>query len=184
MAENVASPKPESAGERIARIGSDIAHSLARASAGERSEARRMTDGCPFFWRMTALLNLPEREREKWLRYTRMAALLTPASAKDSFDDRDRSLGAVLADGGKMHENLEAPAISEHRLARLLSSRGTARLDALERTIRMIASKTRKMSATDLAKAVFFVDTTRIANAYYRRLDAAQSRNAKEPHND
>lgn len=185
MPDTIVSEKPKGTNDRVSRIGRSIAHALAKASAGERSETRRMMDGCPFFWRIAAQMDLPEKEHDKWLRYTRMAALLTPASANDSFDAHDRPLGAVLADGGRDSDKLESrPSISEQRLARLLSARGTSQLDALERTIRMIASKTRKLSAEDLAKAVIYGDTMRIAKAYYRRLDATASKNSKETKND
>lgn len=116
--------------DRFARCALSIAAALAAADPGAKAEARRMDgSGAPVFWRQVARLQLSPYEEPVWLAFTRMVALLSPASASTSIHDPKRKLGAVLAEAG----------VSEQRLARLLALRGPARLEALERTIRGIA---------------------------------------------
>ncbi|ATI43030.1 hypothetical protein CBW24_14130 [Pacificitalea manganoxidans] len=149
-----------------------IAQALAHASTRERAETRRMGDeGAPFFWRMPARLGLRPDEERAWLVFTRMAALLTPSTATATFHDRNRPLGAVLADGGAPGGRLEQPVVSEARLARLLAARGDLRLSALERAVRAICRETRALDAASLAWAVINPDGRQIARDYYRRLD-------------
>jgi CRISPR system Cascade subunit CasB len=153
-----------------------IARALSSASTKDRAETRRMDDtGSPFFWRMAARLDLASHEEKPWLVFTRMAAMLTSSSTKEWFHDETRPLGAVLADGGDRTRRLEAPVVSEARLARLLAARGGSRLSALERSVRGIARETRHLDAVSLAWAVLNPDGQNIAKQYYRRLDHGAS---------
>jgi len=144
-----------------------IAAAIAAADAGEKSDARRMGPaGSPLFWRQVARLGIPRWQEAGWLRFTRLVALLTPASRESSVHDDKRPLGAVLHDAG----------FSEQRLARLIAARGAARDDALERAIRMIARKTTGLNTVDLARAVFWPDDgSHLARAYYKQSDKSQT---------
>lgn len=150
--------------DELARCAVAIAAALAAADPGEKAAARRMdASGAPVFWRQAARLDLPRRQETGWLHFTRMVAILTPASARQTVHDSSRSLGAVLAASG----------FSERRLACLLAARGTARDEALERAIRMIASARPKLNVVDLALLVFERDRNRLARSYYQHLDHA-----------
>jgi hypothetical protein len=145
-----------------ARRALSIAAALAAASPGEKAEARRMgNDGAPVFWRQVSRLGVDRQQEADWLRFTRMVALLTPASAVTSIHDPDRPPGAALADAG----------FSETRLARLLAARGEARADALERAIRVIARNRPKLDVVSLALTVFGRGGNDLARDYYNRLD-------------
>jgi CRISPR system Cascade subunit CasB len=157
--------------EKVARLAPAIAVALAAASPGERAAARRMDSrGSPLFWRVTARLRLSTHEEAAWLRLMRMIALLTPAAATGTIHDKDRKVGTVLADGGQAGARLEKPFLSEPRLARLLAARGEARLDALERSVRMIARARPKLDVVDLAWVVLRDDSGHLARDYYARL--------------
>ena len=92
-----------------------IAAELARASPGERADARRMNaGGAPLYWRMVARRGIARADEEKWRRITRMLAMLTPASATRSIHGKGRALGAVLADGGDTARRLDQPVFSEN----------------------------------------------------------------------
>lgn len=159
---------PETVGERARAI----AIALATSGSGDRAETRRMgPEGSAFFWRMVARHGITRGEEEKWRRITQMLALLTPASATDTCNQRGRHLGTVLADGGGADARLEQPALSEQRLARLLAARGPARLEALERAVRALARQRPKLDVESLAWAVLRDDGRDIARAYYARLD-------------
>jgi CRISPR-associated protein Cse2 (CRISPR_cse2). len=139
-----------------------IALALAVSDPGEKAAARRMDrNGAPVFWRQVARLGISPAHEAGWLRFTRMIALLTPASATASVHDKDRPLGAVLADAG----------FSEQRLARLLAAQGETRLEALERAIRMLARSRPKIDVVSLARTVMGRDRNRLARDYYARLD-------------
>lgn len=154
----------------VPRRALSIAAGLAVASPGEKAEARRIgVDGAPIFWRQVARLDIPRHEENRWLRFTRLVALLTPASATGSIHDAARKLGVVLADAG----------YSEQRLARLIAARGEARLDLLERAIRMIARDHPSLDVVDLAYAVLGGDGRRLARDYYRRLDHSPTEEAE-----
>lgn len=152
--------------DEIARRALSIATALAAADPGEKAEARRMDEaGAPVFWRQVARLAIPPYEEAAWLRFTRMVAQLTPATTTQSIHDKARPLGAVLADAG----------YSEQRLARLIAARGKARLEALERAIRMIARDRPKLDVNSLARAVLGRDGNTLARAYYTRLDRSKT---------
>ncbi|HBD91307.1 MAG: hypothetical protein A2092_15095 [Rhodobacteraceae bacterium GWE1_64_9] len=144
-----------------------IAAAIAAADPGEKADARRMGPaGAPLFWRQVARLDIPRWQEEGWLRFTRLVALLTPASRETSIHDGKRPLGAALHEAG----------FSEQRLARLIAARGASRDDALERAIRMSARKTPGVSVVDLARAIFRPDDSRhLARAYYKQSDASQT---------
>lgn len=167
----------------IARIALGIAGALGVADPGERAAARRMDgEGAPVFWRQVAELRIHPREEAAWLRFTRMVALLTPASATQSIHQPGRRLGAVLADGGDAGADLRGsgrPVFSEQRLARLLASRDAARLDALERAIRMIARNGPRLDVVSLARAVLGRDGNALARDYYARIDRSPARESE-----
>jgi CRISPR system Cascade subunit CasB len=169
---------PETTVEHRAR---EIAKAIAAAGPGERADARRMDGGgSPLFWRLHARLGMTQHDEDRWLRLTRMLALLTPTAEPRSIHEPGRRLGAVFADGGAAYARLEKPVVSEQRFARLLAARGKARLDALERTIRMIARARPKLDVTDLAWAVLREDSGNLARDYYSRLDRQAHENEKE----
>lgn len=148
--------------DRFALNALSIAATLAGTDPGGKAEARRMdAAGAPVFWRQVARLHLSQAEEPVWLAYTRMVALLTPASATTSVHDAKRPLGAVLHQAG----------VSEQRLARFLALRGPARLEALERIIRSIARQRPPLDLVSLARAAFELDRNDIARSYYRALD-------------
>ena len=169
---------------KVAERAHAIAKAIAAAGPGERADARRMdAGGSPLFWRLHARLGMMPHDEDRWLRITRMLALLTPSTARDARDwihEPGRRLGAVLADGGDSRTRLEKPVASEQRLARLLAARGKARLDALERTIRMIARARPKLDVADLAWVVLREDSGNLARDYYSRLDRQEHKDEKE----
>jgi CRISPR type I-E-associated protein CasB/Cse2 len=140
------------------------------------------SEGAPIYWRLAARLGIAPAQEEQWLRFARMVALLTPATATESVHERGRTLGTVLADGGKVNGALDAPAYSEARLARLLAARGTARLAALERAVRFLAKARIKVDVVSLAWATLNPDGRRIARDYYRRLDATTATHEENTH--
>ena len=149
-----------------------IASAIATADPGERAAARRMDmRGSPLFWRQAARLEIGPHEEDRWRRFTRMLALLTPTTERRSIHEPNRRFGAVLADGGEASARLDKPAVSEQRLARLLAARGAARLDALERAVRMIARARPRLDVVDLAWVVLREDSGHLARDYYSRLD-------------
>ncbi|SFE91677.1 type I-E CRISPR-associated protein Cse2/CasB [Roseivivax sediminis] len=168
----------------IARWACKMAEWLANSDPGDRAAARRMdNDGAPIFWRFVADKAIGTRQEVKWLRIMRLLALLTPASATKTVHEPGRYFGAVLADGGAAGARIERPVISEARLARLLASRGDARLDALERAVRSVARQRPTIDVPSLAWAVTKDDGRAIARAYYTRL-ARQTETAMEKSTD
>lgn len=148
-----------------------LAHAIAAADPGEKAEVRRMgTEGAPVFWRQVVRLGIRPQEEADWLRIARLIALMTPASTETSIHDKDRRFGAVLA----------AADFSEQRLARLLAARGTARAEALERAIRMIARARPKLDVVGLARFALDRDGNATARAYYRELDHQQTEAARD----
>ena len=99
---------------------------------------------------------------------------MAPANVTESVHQKGRDFGEVLADGGDASVRLEKPVYSEQRLARLLAARGSARLDALERAVRMLARKRPGIDVLSLAWAYLNEDGQRIARAYYHRIDRYQ----------
>jgi CRISPR system Cascade subunit CasB len=152
--------KPES---ETARRAVAIAAALAAADPGDKAAARRMgPGGSPLFWRLVAQLGIPQEHEGDWRSFTRLVALMTPASRDRTIHDPTRPFGAALADAG----------LSEARFARLLAARGPARADALERAIRMLARQVGGLNVADLAGAILWPeDTSRLARSYYQRLD-------------
>ncbi|WP_417723395.1 type I-E CRISPR-associated protein Cse2/CasB [Salipiger sp.] len=155
--------------DRTARCALSIAAALAAAGPGEKAEARRMDErGAPVFWRHAARLGISPSQEASWLQFTRMVALMTPATVTTSIHSSADRVGAVLATAG----------LSEQRLARLLAARGEARLEALERAIRMVSRKHHKIDVVGLARAVLGQGGNALARDYYR--DHAQN----EPEED
>lgn len=152
--------RPES---ETARRALSIAAALAAADFGQKAEARRMGPaGAALFWRQAARLEIPQSQEPAWRLFTRLVALMTPASRDTSIYDTKRSLGAAFAEA----------ELSEQRFARLLAARDAARDDALERAIRMLARKATGLDVTDLARAILWPDeTSRLARTYYQHLD-------------
>ncbi|MFC7705778.1 type I-E CRISPR-associated protein Cse2/CasB [Plastorhodobacter daqingensis] len=152
--------KPEN---ETARRALAITAALAAADPGEKAEARRMGPaGSALFWRQTARLGIGRDHEEAWRQFTRLVALMTPASRDTSVHSDKHPLGAALAEAG----------LSEQRFARLLAARGPARADALERAIRMMARKVERLDVIDLARAILWpADTSRLARSYYQHLD-------------
>lgn len=152
--------KPES---ETARRALAIAAALAIAGPGDKAEARRMGPaGSALFWRQVVRLGITAEQEADWLVFTRLVALMMPASRNTSIHDPNRTLGAVLADAG----------LSETRFARLLAARGTLRNDALERAMRMMARKGGGLDVVDLAHTILWPDSTsRLARGYYSQFD-------------
>lgn len=161
--------KPES---ETARRALAIAAALAAAEPGEKAEARRMgPSGCALFWRQVARLGIPPHQEGDWLLFTRLVALMTPASRDSSLHNGDRAVGAALADAG----------LSETRFARLLAARGTSRDDALERAIRMMARQGAGLDVIDLARAILWPDdTSRLARSYYHQFDRVKDKDIQD----
>jgi len=166
----------------VARRARKIARELARADSGEKAAARRMgPEGAPVLWRMVARLGIDRSKEEKWLRITRALALLTPASVNESIHEDERWFGAVLADGGDVRARLdEKPFYSEQRLARLLAACRDARLDALDRAVRMLARKRPHVDVPSLAWAYLNENGRWIARSYYDRLYSYQDASQEE----
>lgn len=152
----------QSEGE-TARRALSIAAALAAADPGEKANARRMgPEGSALFWRQAARLDISPSQEAQWLLFTRLVALMTPASRDRSIHDAERPLGAAMAEAG----------LSEQRFARLLAARGSAREDALERTIRMMARKVTGIDVRDLARSILWpADTSLLARRYYEKTD-------------
>lgn len=175
---------PDDPRNAVAKRALAIASAIAAADPGERAAARRMSEGgCPLFWRQAARLGIAPHEEARWLRFTRMIALLTPSTATVSIHADKRPLGAVLTDGGDVGAKFDKPFVSEKRLARLLAARGMSRLDTLERTIRMVARTKPRLDVIDLAWVVLREDGGSLAREYYRRLDRQTDTDKKESEN-
>ena len=114
----------------------------------------------------------------------RIIAILTPTGSPDDrtkpkLHDHRQRLGKVLCDGGDPGWDGKRPALSESRLAQLLSARGNQRAVLLTRAARAVArsrSPHSGVNVVDLAVALLRPNdsTSRIAKPYYDRLDAAQ----------
>ncbi|RWR45275.1 hypothetical protein EOW65_17015 [Sinirhodobacter ferrireducens] len=150
-----------------------IAAALAAADPGDKAEARRMGPaGGALFWRQVSRLAIPQAQEPAWRLFTRLVALMTPASRERSIHDDKRPLGAALAEAG----------LSEQRLARLIAARGSARDDTLERAIRMLARKVPGVDVTDLASTILWPEnTSRLARSYYQQIDHSKP---EEPQDD
>ena len=139
----------------VGHVAITVAKRLSKAQPGELAELRRMKvdTGARLFWQLAAQHNEIANRPNKWVAIIRMLALLTPTGAptKQGVHDRKRPLGAVLCDGGELNGPIDRPLLSEIRLARLLAARNGARLDALERAVRMLARKQVKLDTVDLS---------------------------------
>lgn len=150
-----------------ARRALSVAAALAAAEPGEKADARRMgLEGSALFWRQVARLEISQGQEPAWRLFTRLVAMMTPASRITSIHEPGHLLGAAMAEAD----------LSEQRFSRLLAARGPARDDALERAVRMIARKVTGLDVTDLARAILWPDDTgRLARAYYHHLDHVKS---------
>lgn len=174
--------KPES---ETARRALAIAAALAAADPGDKAEARRMGPaGSALFWRQVARLGIPVGQEGDWLLFTRLVALMTPASRERTIHEERRHLGAVLADGGDLAKALNTPDakpfLSEVRLARFLAVRGPARRGSLERMVRMLARRGPELNVVTLAYAVIGWSDDRLAAAYYKRMDQSQTEDTQD----
>ena len=112
----------------------------------------------------------------------RIIAILTPTGSPDDrpkLHDQRQRLGKVLCDGGDPAWDGRKPALSEQRLAQLLSARGKQRAVLLTRAARAIArsrAPNSGVNVVDIAVALLRPGDSerRIAKPYYDRLDAAQ----------
>lgn len=159
------------ADNETARRALSIAEALAKASPGAKAEARRMgPEGSPVFWRQVARLGIPHWQEGQWLLFTRLVALMTPASCDSSIHDGQRPLGAALAEA----------KLSEQRFARLLAAREKTRDEALERAIRMLARKSPGLDVIDLARTILWPEEARrLARANYTQSDKSQTEDAQ-----
>lgn len=174
--------KPE--GE-TARRALAIAAALAAADPGDKAEARRMgTAGSALFWRQVARLGIPEVQEADWRLFTKLVALMTPASRKDTIHKEKRHFGTVLADGGDSAKVFYTPDVkpflSEARFARFLAARGRARRENLERMVRMLARHGPELNVATLAHAVIGWSDDRLAAAYYKRMDQSQTKDTQD----
>ena len=112
----------------------------------------------------------------------RIIAILTPTGnpeeRADLHDQRQR-LGKVLCDGGDPGWDGKKPALSELRLAQLLSARGNQRAVLFTRAARAIARSRAPgsgVNVADIAVALLRPNDSerKIAKPYYDRLDTAQ----------
>lgn len=147
-----------------------LASALARLDPGDLARLRRMDPDGPgeaAFWQLVAELKLPGNP-ERWLRFSRLIALLTPRgdphAGKPSAHDGGRTLGAALAEAG----------FSEMRLLRLIERAPDARPEALERMVRFLGA--RGAGAVDCREIFWLLHGTgpdpsrRLANHYFRTL--------------
>lgn len=159
---------------------------MSRLDPGALATLRRMTPKAPTpaFWKIAVAREntMLGGSRDKWVEILRILAILTPRGAPETrppLHDGARPngrLGAALCDGGNpAWDDGDRPMMSERRLAQLLATRGTARIEALARAARAIAAKRDPRAGLDvrgIAWAVLNPDNTNaIAEAYYRRLD-------------
>ena len=162
---------------------------IRRLEPGALAELRRMRAGrlAPTFWRLAA--QHPgtigrEDQEPQWMAILRIIAILIPTGSPDGrpkLHDQRQRLGKVLCDGGDPAWDGRKPALSEQRLAQLLSARGKQRAVLLTRAARAIARSRASgsgVNVVDIAVALLWPDADdserRIAKPYYDRLDAAQ----------
>ena len=170
-----------------ARAAAAMIHHLA---PGQLADLRRMERGraAPAFWRLAArhptTIGNPALE-ETWMNIIRILAILTPKGNPESrapLHNQKRRLGEVLCDGGDPvwpPTNPPRPALSEHRLMKLLAARGQQRRVLLTRAARALARSMQPgsgLSVPDIAFALLSPENNRyIAEHYYRRLDSAST---------
>ena len=164
-------------------------------SPGQLADLRRMEKGraAPAFWRLAArhpsTIGNPSLE-ETWMHIIRILAILNAKGDPESrapLHNQKRRLGEVLCDGGNLEwptTNPPRPALSEHRLMKLLAARGQQRRVLLTRAVRAIARSMQPgsgLNVTDIAFALLSPGNNRhIAEHYYRRLDSASAAKSAE----
>jgi CRISPR system Cascade subunit CasB len=169
---------------------------LLQLDPGSLAELRRMGTGGAgplAFWRLAAECGFLDDPSELWRPVVQIFAILTPRGdrlATDRLHDARRRLGAVLCDGGDPGwpgDREPRPFLSETRLGRLLAAPAEQRGDAWTRIARMLAAHRDRASGLDcyeIATSILFPDAKRglqkIAQAYYRRLDAATRKSERE----
>lgn len=153
---------------------------------GGLADLRRVREGriAPAFWRLGSqhphTIGRSDQEQE-WMAILRIIAILTPTGNPDErpvLHDHRQRLGKVLCDGGDPGWDGKKPALSESRLAQLLSARDSQRAVLLTRAARAIARSRvhgSGINVVDIAVALLRPDDSmnRIAKPYYDRLDAA-----------
>lgn len=154
---------------------------------GGLADLRRAREGriAPAFWRLASqhpgTIGRADQEPQ-WVAILRIIAILTPtgdpADRAKLHADRQR-LGKVLCDGGDPGWDGRRPALSEQRLAQLLSARGNQRTVLLTRAARAIARSRAPgsgVNVVDIAVALLRPNDSerQIAKPYYDRLDVAQ----------
>ena len=173
-----------------------ISNRLLRLDPGSLAELRRMGTGGAgplAFWRLAAECGFLDDPSELWRPIVQIFAILTPRGdrlATDRLHNARRRLGAVLCDGGDPvwpGGGESRPFLSETRLGRLLAAPAEQRGDAWTRIARMLAANRDRASGLDcyeIATSILFADAKRdlqkIAQAYYRRLDAAAQKSKSE----
>lgn len=177
--------------EEIAAAVEEAARVMDRLDPGAMAALRRMTaeNPAPAFWKIAVRHEgvMLGGQRDKWVEILRFLAVITPRGAPETRSTplhqagRKHHLGAALCDGGNPARDGnpgwdgQRPVMSERRLAQLLATRGPARIDALARAARLLATTRDPRSGIDVrsvAWAFLAPDSTNpIAEAYYRRLD-------------
>lgn len=160
---------------------------LQHLGPGPLAQLRRMEPGsaAPAFWRLVArhptTIGNPNRE-QTWMYIVRILAILTPRGDpenRSSLHNGKQRLGKVLCDGGNPDWTGPSPALSEHRLMKLMAARGQQRTVLLTRAARAIARSMHPgigLNVTDVAHALLFPDKNRdLAEHYYRQLDSTSA---------
>lgn len=176
-----------------------LSEALLGLDPGPLAELRRMDPdgaGPPAYWGLAGKCGFLDRNPADWMRVVCLMALLAPKGERQTGDrlhDGGRPLGLTLCDGGVSDWPRDGesprPFLSERRLARLLVLRGEQRGPALERVVRMLAASRDRGQGLDCVALAALVlmepdakTLRRLAQDYYRRLDAAQRKHeAKEP---
>ena len=163
---------------------------LRHLDPGSLAELRRMKPGAgaPVFWRLVAqhpnTIGRAGDEKtwqETWMDIVRILAILTPKgdpTTRPRLHNPKRRLGEVLCDGGDREWNGPRPLVSELRLARLMSARGSQRAELLRHAARMIARSRRDVGIDVVDVAMVLLrpdDGRRLAEPYYRCLDRAEA---------
>ena len=172
--------------ETVADAVRAAAAAIRRLDPGPLAQLRRMQEErlAPAFWRLAAqhpgTIGREDQELQ-WMAILRIIAILTPTGSPDrpKLHDQRQRLGKVLCDGGDPAWDGRKPALSEQRLAQLLSARGKQRAVPLTRAARAIArsrAPNSGVNVVDIAVALLRPGDSerRIAKPYYDRLDAAQ----------
>ena len=158
-------------------------------SPGQLADLRRIEGKrrAPAFWRLAArypsTIGNPTLE-ESWTDIIRILAILTPKGQPEnraSLHNQRRRLGEVLCDGGNPEwptTSPPRPALSEHRLMKLLAAQGQQRRVLLTRAARAMARSIQPgsgLNVPDMAFALLSPEESNryIAEHYYRRLDSA-----------